>query len=386
MRQIAPDATDVAWTVDGDGLLCAITHPRQRAGVYLFPLDGGPGRRIGDIGTGLLDSRGRAQTRIPGASWEPGLKRVAYADDSQRLFVSRPDGSEKRALTDPPSHDYAPSWSPDGTRISFVRDNQRSGGVFVIGADGKGERRVAKGYDAQWSPDGTRLLLTEPWQRIAVADVGSSVVRRIAQGRGSAWSPDGRSIAFVRDELAGKPGDEERETISSTLYIVEPDGTSLRALARAGSVETHYSFGSPLWTPDGRTLLIERYDDVGHSTVVEIDLKGGERTILKQTFDGPSYLTVSPDGNTLAFSSGETIQKLDLRSLERTTVSSSRDDFVEGLGWSPGGDELAYVVSTTEDEGSHLYVVTANGGSRRLVSDHAEAVGTFDWRPTARAG
>ena len=68
------------------------------------------------------------------------------------------------ALSPPVALDQRPAWSPDGTRIAFIRVTGRRSYLEVIRADGRGPRRL--------SPK--------------VADLTP------------AWSPDSRSIAFSR--------------------------------------------------------------------------------------------------------------------------------------------------------------------------------------------
>ncbi|MEW5915521.1 MAG: hypothetical protein AB1762_03915, partial [Gemmatimonadota bacterium] len=55
-----------------------------------------------------------------------------------------------------------PSWSPDGRQLVF--ESRRHGGVvlYVINADGSGERRLtwtnAEDTHPAWSPDGSRIV------------------------------------------------------------------------------------------------------------------------------------------------------------------------------------------------------------------------------------
>jgi Tol biopolymer transport system component len=38
------------------------------------------------------------------------------------IFLVRPDGSDERPLTSSSSSDIAPTWSPDSTRVIYVKD------------------------------------------------------------------------------------------------------------------------------------------------------------------------------------------------------------------------------------------------------------------------
>src|SRR3954452_841782 len=85
------------------------------------------------------------------------------------------DGSDPRKLTDPRSRfddgigapsgiDVNPTWSPDGSRIGFVRmgaDPREEDGLWVVNADGSDPRYV---YDVwgldDWSPDGEQILFS----------------------------------------------------------------------------------------------------------------------------------------------------------------------------------------------------------------------------------
>ena len=53
-----------------------------------------------------------------------------------------------------------PSWSPDGRRLAFVRDNRdATSNVYVAELDGSRPRLVGPGSDETlaWSPDSTRI-------------------------------------------------------------------------------------------------------------------------------------------------------------------------------------------------------------------------------------
>jgi Tol biopolymer transport system component len=83
---------------------------------------------------------------------------IVNVDDGTSLPIADSEGSE-----------YGPAWSPDGTRIAFLRrDASGAESVVVLHQDGSNARVLATdvaGFTPQWSPDG---------QFIAVVDEPSS--------------------------------------------------------------------------------------------------------------------------------------------------------------------------------------------------------------------
>jgi Tol biopolymer transport system component len=82
------------------------------------------------------------------------------------LYLSRPDGSEERALTADGKANWAPSFHPDGKTLVFAsnRDATQPGrfSLYAIRIDGSGLRRLTDhdGFDSfpHFSPDGRKLL------------------------------------------------------------------------------------------------------------------------------------------------------------------------------------------------------------------------------------
>jgi hypothetical protein len=78
------------------------------------------------------------------------------------------DGTGLTNLTNNNAADHAPSWSEDGSKITFVSDQYGQWNIFVMDPDGRnpqllpGESRRAT--DPAWSPDGKKVVfvLTRP--------------------------------------------------------------------------------------------------------------------------------------------------------------------------------------------------------------------------------
>jgi Tol biopolymer transport system component len=103
-------------------------------------------------------------------AWSADGRRIAYTS-AGRLFSADAHGKNRHALT-PVSQDFVvanPSWSPGGDRVAFSVITQKAVGqglvqtmaIWTVGADGKGVRRITSGnvQDAapSWSPDGRRI-------------------------------------------------------------------------------------------------------------------------------------------------------------------------------------------------------------------------------------
>jgi Tol biopolymer transport system component len=387
-RLVARDVGPPVWSLDGKSLLCEVTAP-GRTGVFAYPLDGGDPQHVGPIQSGLHESRGRFRHEVGtpvSVSWHPGGTRVVYVDDAGRVIVSRPDGSEKRQLTDP-GEDAMPDWSPDGSQIAFVRGSDGDSEVYVIGSDGKGERRIAPGSGPQWSSDGTALLIGVTRGKeagFAVVTLKPLQVGRMVRGGSAVWSPDGEAIAFLTHRT--DPRAESSVPYQSTLYVMRPDLKNVRRLAESGPGQTPLVFNVPAWSPDGESLLVAEEDPMSSASgrLLRVDLAGsGQETIARHEFSAFEQVTVSPDGKRAAYliEGAAQIETIDLDDGDRKTVARLDEGFFSGPAWSPDGKKLAYVASPSEGV-FNLYRIDADGTDRRRISKPPAPVGDFDWRPS----
>ena len=65
-------------------------------------------------------------------------RRIAFRskrNDNPETYVMNADGSGLRRLTRNPANERWFAWSPDGRKLSFVRDLE----IYVVNADGSGD-------------------------------------------------------------------------------------------------------------------------------------------------------------------------------------------------------------------------------------------------------
>lgn len=165
-----------------------------------------------------------------GAQGPEAVGTIAFTRANQ-VWVMSADGSGQRALT----HGVGAVWSPDGRRLAYMLRGPNYGyHLFVVNANGSGRRRLTKpkfDYEIDryqvWSPDGRRIAFerydSDPNYAVHVVAADGSGGRRLtpSQGYGFArpnWSPGGRLIAFTHVERGA-------------VYVIRPNGTGRRVLA-----------------------------------------------------------------------------------------------------------------------------------------------------------
>ena len=155
-------------------------------------------------GTGILQIDNPAD--FPTVSADGNL--IAYrklGTGAYGIWVANPDGSGARQVTTDPSpgasNDSEPTFSPSGTQIAFVRNND----LFVMNSDGSGSTNLTPAFspavtDPDWSPAGTEIVFGCGFNICVLPPTGGTPFQVSPGTPGNrgfpSWSPDGTRIAY----------------------------------------------------------------------------------------------------------------------------------------------------------------------------------------------
>ena len=284
---------NIAWSQDGTKLLADIESVSGGSHIYLAD--------VGDVIGPLVDTgistaadtacNDKSDETFPcqngDFTFSPDGQRVAF---TQRCTYGIPgcgfvtildlrtgNRTELTATLVQGAHKSGPgslAWSPDGTRIAFIRETLQGqptppdSNLWLINADGKNLHRVALAVPRVTAPQ---------------------------------WSPDGSTIALMSDLLLDGTPDP---VPAQDVYTVKPDGTGLRQLTTDGRSIW------PEWTPSGQirfrignvgaptdTMQYSLMDADGSNVTALVDLEGLVTAVMPEGMHptipgdlGPAFL------------------------------------------------------------------------------------------------
>ena len=282
--------------------------------------------------TGTLREAGGANARLYEDTWPERFVVPASAlpggGPGPLLFTATAGGNRDPYVVDPASGQppvrlvagnlgTCLRWSPDGTRIAFLRSGDAPG-LYAMNADASGlvllDSTIAAEGCPAWSPGGSELAFAgraaaagggDAAGQIFVAASDGSGVRQITQNLDTAtrlghpaWSPDGLRVAYVTTAPDTAP-DAGIRPYDDRIFAVNADGTEALLLSDPDRLVQDLA-----WAPDGDRLLYVCHDGIGNIgtalCVVGIDGAGTER-LTDDRFADIRSAAYAADGTTVVF-------------------------------------------------------------------------------------
>ncbi len=233
-----------------------------------------------------------------------GQGRIVYCARAENgtwdLFVSRPDGSQRKNVTNTKDfEEAAPRWSPDGRRLLYRRieagaviDHDKwgfQGQLMVADANGAGAEAFGAEREfpwATWSPDAKQIVCLEP-KGIMVYDFQSRKLVRQMSRQGIYqqlyWSPDGKYFCGVANTKA-----------MWTIVRMDAETGELNAVRE-------FQNCAPDWFPDSEHLIFSsRPGDQGGYGWTQLWMAKGDGTEHRLVYGEEGFHiyggALSPDG------------------------------------------------------------------------------------------
>ncbi|HXV99770.1 MAG TPA: DPP IV N-terminal domain-containing protein, partial [Anaerolineae bacterium] len=236
------------------GLSACYSEEETARFTYAFASD-----RTGAGDIFALDQTGQMTnlTNHPSADWNP----VWSPDGGMLAFTSHRSGDSDiwlldvrqtdqaiapRNLTNDPSWDYNPTWSPSGQSVAFVSERDGDAEIFVQHLEGDTAIQLTFNNEMDrlpaWSPDGKYIAFAavrngvEKIYRVRPDGTDEQVVTpHPLRGTSPAWSPDSQRLGFIGWNEQDVPG----------IYIIGPEVNDLERLYQSNAW-----LGSLHWSAD----------------------------------------------------------------------------------------------------------------------------------------
>ncbi|MCP4291599.1 MAG: hypothetical protein GY780_07165 [bacterium] len=334
------------WSPDGTNI-AFFTKKEGQWQIGIVPSLGGPVRLVSE-----------PHLYFTGLDWAPNGQEIVFGftDDMEkpyRLARLNMDSLEVSFITDPHilvRGDKTPRFSPDGTKIAFVRGDRSSfKDLFLIDAKGSEPKRLTEGFvnigGLDWSTDGSTLVfaaapddiynlwsleLKEPFvprminiqggpknnpslasktdilvfqEQSYDSNIGSVCLEEGPDGEKNfgeviqiapstridfcaRFSPSGKQILFISE----RSGTRE-------LWISNSDGEQVRQLTNLGAARLRH----PRWSPDGSQIVF----NAAHKQFMQIFVADVASGVTRMITDQPSHHrfgTWSNDGKWIYYS------------------------------------------------------------------------------------
>lgn len=317
----------------------------------------------GQLTPELLEAFGRvSEPKI-----SPDKKQILYTVEfvsckadkgNKELWVMNIDGSNQRKLTNTAEPELNAEWINGGKEIAFLSVADKQLQLFVMNSDGSNRRQISnvdKGINGfVLSPDEKKILF------IGNVKYGKTVEDK--------YPNLDKAKAFIVEDLMYKHWDEWVTEIPHP-FVADFDGSKLENIIDIMEGEPYEApmkpFGgveSLAWTKDSKSVIYVSRKKTGKeyalSTNSDLYLYNLDTKETKNLTEGMmGYDTnpvISPKGDKVAWLSMERdgyesdmnrIFVMDLKTMEKTHLTSDWDYTVANIAWSPNNEKIFFIAN-----------------------------------------
>jgi tricorn protease len=201
-------------------------------------------------GLSTRPSRVAVGAQVSGFALSPAGERAVLTARGDVFTVPIEHGPTRNLTNTSGAHDKHARWSPDGRHIVFLSDRTGEEELWLVAQDGSGEpEQLTRGgsafrYAPSWSPDGSRIAFSDKDGRVHVLTLADRRLTQVAEDpRGQVgdyvWSPRGNHLAFSLADARGV----------RAIHIWSAADGRLRQ-----ATEGFFGEWNPAWDPDGSYL------------------------------------------------------------------------------------------------------------------------------------
>jgi len=342
-------------------------HGRRNPGIYILPVSGGK----------PLELTGGSDVGYP--KWSPGGQEIAFlreSKDALAIYALPIFGGIEQRLYSGPATQFSPTfdWSPDGTSLAISQSDPDKvhARIALISLDTTSRRVLTTPSEQEldispsFSPDGSRVAFVRSnvggmVSELYVVPVGRGELKRLTYDSRNilgnlAWTPDGREIVFSSTR-GGAPG----------LWRIPASGGTPEAVL-GGSVNA----ANPIISWKGKLLAYQQtleQNDIWRLPLANDKLRQGAPIPIVVSKGFNARPRFSPDGKKIAFESTRSgYSEIWICGSDGSNCASltSLHGVAGAAQWSPDGRSIAFEFRPKEF--TEIYIAEVGGGQPRMVA------------------
>ncbi|MAS33386.1 MAG: hypothetical protein CL610_05230 [Anaerolineaceae bacterium] len=252
-----------------------------------------------------MDSDGIGAAHQP--VFSPDYERVAFVAVEEivnseavlRIYLSRIDDFDPQPITSGP-RESDPQWSPDGSKIVFVRSRDFFSALFIVDVATGEEQQLTNftnDLEPDWSPDSQRIVFTtsrDGFQELYTMAPDGSDLKRLTENENlndlrAEYSPDGSMITYMTNYSVGDGTGE--------IWVMNADGSNQRRLT-----DNRRDDLLPVWSPDSRKIAFSaQLEDRSGSDIFVYDLDADTMQPLTREPGFEYFPAWSPDSSWMVY-------------------------------------------------------------------------------------